>query len=93
MSELVKQHCESGHVWVANMYYELGGWFYNDESAASCPTCGQDALDKELPENLRDVEPVVPDEARCSICWMLLRHHDDAKCRAEYEDFAAEVVE
>jgi hypothetical protein len=27
------------------MWYELGGWFYNDEEDALCPVCGEEDTD------------------------------------------------
>lgn len=36
--ELVKFECPScGATWSAPMYYELGGWFFEDDDDSVCP--------------------------------------------------------
>jgi hypothetical protein len=40
-SRQFKQHCENGHEWEAEFFFELGGWFYADEDRDGyCPVCG-----------------------------------------------------
>ena len=45
-TEAVLQVCPGGHSWYAEMYWELGGWFYQDEAHADCPACGAEAVDE-----------------------------------------------
>lgn len=45
VTESVEHKCGNGHRWFAQMYFELGGWFYVEESDAACPKCGLDVLE------------------------------------------------
>lgn len=42
--ELVEQKCHNcKNTWQAAMWFELGGWFYEAESDAFCPSCGHES--------------------------------------------------
>lgn len=42
--EVVPQSCKNGHEWEAEMFWELGAWYYCDEDQeARCPKCGEEA--------------------------------------------------
>lgn len=44
-SETVRHKCpKCGLVWVATMFWELGGWFYDCDDNSRCPNCGEEGL-------------------------------------------------
>jgi hypothetical protein len=42
--EDVSQECELGHKWTANMYTELGGFFFCNDDNSACPECGNESV-------------------------------------------------
>lgn len=62
--------CPNGHEErVAQLYYELGGWFFVNEDEAFCSVCGAEMEDSEDQSQVMTAEDIAYERAQHSIEW------------------------